>query len=67
MYLKVGFVYGESINDAAQDMCALAKSSGFFVRSVFNGVELLVTPKSNSTEIIEKYMMLRRPTTYKDR
>lgn len=55
MRIQVKFSCGDSIEDAARDMCSLADRLGFGVEADFNGVSLMANPRGDAAALIERY------------
>ena len=55
MWIQVRFNCGESIEDAARDMCALADRLGFGVEAEFNGVSLLAKPRGDAAALVAAF------------
>ncbi len=66
MWIQVKFSCGDSIEEAARDMCALADRLGFGVDAKFNGVPLMAKPGEEPASIVADYKKeLRRDGTGK--
>ena len=67
MWIQVKFNCGDSIEDAARDMCALADRLGFGVEADFNGVALLANPHGDAAALASAYKAELRRVTAKRR
>ena len=64
--LKVEFLAGCEISEAAAELCELADRFGVLLEADFNGKRLLVRPGSDWRDLVAGYNSRLRPSEYRD-